>query len=124
MLAAILFDLTLQRLQSHLVLLVDWRHGEQQDVGWRHKDKDKVRSTRFSEFKPESETPVAMVLTEDEDGDAIEDGSYVGQQPHDHGQLRRKHQHQNTVITSSPTLQLNIQRPQDDRSLGAWLQLS
>lgn len=61
-----------------------------------------------------------MVLTEDEDGDAIEDGSYVGQQPHDHGQLRRKHQHQNTdqIFTF---ITITNQRLQDDRSLGAWL---
>lgn len=29
-------------------------------------------------------------LTQDEDGDSIKDGAYVGQQPHDHSQLREK----------------------------------
>lgn len=28
-----------------------------------------------------------LTLTEDEEGNAIEDGSHVGQQPHRHGQL-------------------------------------
>lgn len=45
-----------------LVLLVDRRHGKEQDV------------------------------SQDENGDSIEDSSYVGQQPHDHSQLQGVHE--------------------------------
>lgn len=35
---------------------------------------------------------VPTVLTQDENGDSIEDGSYVGEQPHDHSQLESEQQ--------------------------------
>lgn len=34
--------------------------------------------------------PLVQRLTQDENGDPIEDGSHVGQQPHDHSQLWKK----------------------------------
>lgn len=33
---------------------------------------------------------VPLVLTENENGDSIEDGSNVGEQPHDHSQLVKR----------------------------------
>lgn len=38
---------------------------------------------------------VLTALTEDEDGDSVENGSHVGQQPHDHSQLQ-EHTHTQT----------------------------
>ena len=39
-----------------------------------------------------------MVLTQDENGDSIENCSDIGQQPHDHSQLRDKQQRNMTEL--------------------------
>lgn len=53
--------------------------------------------------------PVPPVLTQDENGDAIEDGSYVGEQPHDHSQLGREQKSHVEKLQTTLQVDLRVQ---------------